>query len=158
MNRYFAVRRSLAGLALLAGIGCSQAATSPNNPLADLSVSAHQAQWFTHGSASGSALNLRVSAPGGDVVEYQFAAGSRPVYPAYADDPMEDGTYTYELRLAVQVSPQTKAVATDGPVDENGRSLGKTPSLVAAAGAEQVQSGHFSIAQGILVDPNQVER
>jgi hypothetical protein len=43
-------------------------------------------------------------------------------------------------------------------VDESGRSLGKTSSLVTAASTEQVQSGHFTIAQGILVDPNQEER
>jgi hypothetical protein len=89
-------------------------------------------EWTPRLETAGAVLAL--ADPRGQVRMFHFAAGEAPALSLVGADglPLADGTYTWELRLTPRPG------------------LGRPP-------APLVQSGHFAIAEGSLVDPDLTE-
>ncbi len=152
------VRTTLAAAgALLLGTAASALADAGGEPLATLYVANDEVWWDPTPELAGANAVLTVSAPNGNVTKETFPAGSPPYY-AIA----EDGVYTYELYGMPQIRLVAKSARSDGSpgaIDANGRpvsaSTTRGPNLPQVDAT--VQSGSFSVAGGVPVDPSQQE-
>jgi hypothetical protein len=100
---------------------------------------------------------LTISAPDGNVYRREFGAGAVPSFALLdkAGAALGNGTYTYELRLntAQARDPKERLVAADdGVEDEQGRTSRKRSRVQSV-----VQSGSFSVQNGILYVGNEIE-
>jgi hypothetical protein len=146
--------RSLQGAALaaLVALGCIQAAGADPNPepLAQMHAGGGAVVYWeaTSEGAAYDRLVLTVSGPDGDHADafptgevIRFQVGS-------------DGQYRYGLIGEY-------AAAGQAATDENGRPIAPGDAAVAMASAESrpavVQTGAFTVADGVVVDPNLIE-
>ena len=106
-------------------------------------------------SAPHAGMILTVASPDGQVFRREFKAGSAAAIFSISDlngERLPDGVYTYELRLAPQLSSGVKealaaarAKGTDEEVSRDMRKRGVLPSQ------PLVQSGSFSILNGVVI-------
>ena len=132
-------------LGVLAGV-CDNAA-SQEEELANVSVSAYQVIWEPVAEDAG--LALSISKPDGEVFQETFPPG----FAAYIDltdtsNHFTDGVYTWELRAVVADRPKPRG-------DEAATNLQTTTKT--GPEASLVQSGYFTVVQGVIVDPNEIE-
>lgn len=134
----------LVGLAaaLLGGLSVAPLRAAGAAPAIDLAVSSSAVDFRVAGEVG--AVTLRVAAPGGEIVERQFAAGSVPTMPLFRADSsrLVDGDYVWELR------PIAAPARTRGESEAGGSGNG--------AGGWAV-SGSFAIRDGAVV-PATVEQ
>jgi hypothetical protein len=159
--------RSLQGAALaaLVALGCIQAAGADPNPepLAQMHAGGGAVVYWepTSEGAAYDRLVLTVSGPDGDHADafptgevIRFQVGS-------------DGQYRYgligEYAPAGPAAPTVRRqpAAGQAATDENGRPIAPGDAAVAMASAESrpavVQTGAFTVADGVVVDPNLIE-
>jgi hypothetical protein len=151
------VRSILAAAAggLLLGTAGLALADATDEPLATLYVGTDEVWWDPKPQLKNKSAVLTVSAPNGDVTSETFSAGDQPFYPVG-----EDGTYVYEMygmskgRMAAQgAMPE----GSPGAIDANGRPSNSNAANPPQARRGTVQSGSFSVAGGVPVDPSQQE-
>jgi hypothetical protein len=101
---------------------------------------------------------LTISGPDGNVYRREFKAGAAPSF-ALLDKsgaPLGNGQYTYELRFNTEQArdPKERLVVApdDGVEDEQGRTSRKRLSVQTV-----VQSGSFSVLNGVLYVGNEIE-
>jgi hypothetical protein len=132
-------------------------ADAPGEKLATLYVSHDEVWWDPEPSLSTKSAVLTVSAPNGEVTTETFPPGEQPFYSVE-----EDGTYAYELYGLSSGRGNAQAAmpaGSPGAIDANGR---PEPASSNAANPVQarrgtVQSGYFTVAGAVPVDPNEVE-
>jgi len=101
---------------------------------------------------------LTISAPDGNVYRREFGAGAVPSFALLdkAGNGLGNGTYTYELRLNTAQARDPKerlvAAADDGVEDAQGRTSRKRSRVESV-----VQSGSFSVLNGVLYVGNEIE-
>jgi hypothetical protein len=143
-------------IGLMAAVQFAQAQTTGDGAIAKMSVGAGTVRWdMLVPNAGGS---ITVSFPDGRSIKRAFKNGSSPEI-SLSDkqlDGLPDGVYSYELRVAPQLSgAQKEAMAKargndDDPESE--RSLRRRPVVGAF-----VQTGSFAILNGNLIGPGSVE-
>jgi hypothetical protein len=105
-----------------------------------------------------SSATLTISGPDGNVYRREFGAGAVPSFALLdkAGAALGNGQYTYELRLntAQARDPKERLVAApdDGVEDEQGRTSRKRSRVQSV-----VQSGSFSVLNGVLYVGNEIE-
>jgi len=105
-----------------------------------------------------SSATLTISAPDGNVYRREFGAGAVPSFALLdkAGAALGNGQYTYELRFntAQARDPKERLVAApdDGVEDEQGRTSRKRSPVQSV-----VQSGSFSVLNGVLYVGNEIE-
>src|SRR6266545_2953432 len=122
--------------------------------LARMDVSAAAVRWEPQGGDF-EKMVLTVSTPNGNVVRREVKAGQPVVFEL--DTAAKDGVYRYELRgvprIDASVRKELQAARKAGNENEVIQQLRDAGSLP----AEMVQSGAFSVRDGSLVAPDQVE-
>ena len=131
------------------------AAAASAEPIATLGSAGASLIWQPHVPYAG--LTLTVSGPDG-MIRREFAASEAPSLSLFdgAGNPLADGTYSWELRIAAQIDAATRQALVDARKrgDDNAdvalRAAGVLPTVTA-------QSGYFTIADGALVAPGTEE-
>ena len=146
-----------ASIALLAGISAASA-MPPDEPLAAFFVSTDEVFWEPDRTLNYDRIVVNVSTPSGEVFTQKFSRGSLPFFPV-----LEDGTYSYELYLiplGVVGAAERIPGRPEGPIDENGRPVSNNltpPQTLPGSGQSRrgtVQSGYFTVTNGMPVDPD----
>jgi hypothetical protein len=127
-----------------------------SEPLATLYEDRGEIFWAPKPHLNYSSMVLTVSGPDGYYIHEEFPNGDDP----FVANP-NDGSYTYELYMVSRglAIAETKrpagAVKFEKGIDENGRSLVAAANRsLRSAKRGPVQSGYFTIKDGMLVDPD----
>ena len=105
-------------------------------------------------------VTLTVRGPQGIVAQEQFRGGQTPSFGLFdrAGNALPDGSYTYELRVTPAIDAQAKAALRaarergDDSVAQQLREQNRLPQ------GPVVQSGHFAIADGAIVNGDEQEQ
>lgn len=102
-------------------------------------------------------IQLTVVSPDGTVFTREFTPGRNPSFRlSDIEGTVEDGAYTYELRVVPKISADVKKKLDNARAQNDEAAARK---LMRQAGLDQplVQSGTITIVNGSIVDPNAVE-
>ncbi len=147
--------------------GSQTYASAESKLLAEVVVNFDFVQWIPIKTKGAKSVLLSISTPDGAVIKRTFSLGDTPTYPMSKDDPLNDGTYGYELYLAkdrvfgIKSGASTpQALKSGEEFDANGRPLRQTVGLNPFQPVRrQVQSGFFTVFEGVIQDPTiQAER
>ena len=120
------------------------------NKFASIAGNGSSVRWDV--SAPNSGLTMTVSAPDGRVFRKEFKAGASPEFTLIdkQGERLPDGQYTYELRLnpVVSAGVKEKLAASRGKDDDP---EAERATRKQALPAESVQSGSFSILNGVVI-------
>jgi endosialidase-like protein len=141
-------------------IACCSAAfgQSDDRQFASITGLGSSVRWDVAGPHA--AATLSVSAPDGQVFTKEFAAGTSPEFRLLDanGERLPDGQYIYELRLTPVIGKELKEKLKEsrekGNSDELQRDLKKRGALPSRA---QVQSGSFSVVNGMVIVPGATE-
>ena len=144
-------------ISMLAFAQFAPAQTAGEGKIANMTVGGSSVRWDILVPNSGGSVTITF--PDGRSVRKNFRAGAAPVFDV-SDKQLEslpNGVYTYELRVAPQLSDEEKDALKKGrgrdDDSEAERNLRRQPK-VKATGDE---SGAFSLVNGTLVGPGQIE-
>jgi endosialidase-like protein len=131
---------------------CAFGQTDGKNKIAVASASGLNVRWDVAGSHSG--VTITIAAPDGRIFQKEFKAGALPEFTATDKngERLPDGQYNVELRFTAAAGAAAKPVRPpdDEPeADRAARKRSATPDLV--------QSGSFSIVNGMIVVAGAVE-
>jgi hypothetical protein len=131
-------------------ISVSGQSAEDKNKFASIAANGSSVRWDV--SAPNSGLTLTVTAPDGRVFRKELKAGASPEFTLIdkQGERLPDGQYTYELRLnpVVSAGAKEKLAASRGKDDEPEAERSTRKRTLPA---ESVQSGSFSILNGVVI-------
>jgi endosialidase-like protein len=131
-------------------VSVSGQSAEDKNKFASIAANGSSVRWDV--SAPNSGLTMTVSAPDGRVFRKEFKGGASPEFTLIdkQGEKLPDGQYTYELRLnpVVSAGAKEKLAASRGKDDEPEAERSTRKRTLPA---ESVQSGSFSILNGVVI-------